>query len=92
MKSSTGFFVIPCEELTLLLDERFEKLASLLMSARTINEKQKDELLTRKQAVEFLKISYPTLHRWTNSNVIKPVRIGGRVYYQKAQLQKSISS
>ena len=92
MKPNSGICIITCEELTLLLDERFEKLASLLRSSAINNEKQKDELLTRKEAVEFLKISYPTLHNWTKNKVIRPVRIGGRVYYQKAELLKFLSS
>ena len=40
-------------------------------------------LMTIKQVMELLSITRPTLHKWTTKdNLIKSIKIGGRVYYK----------
>lgn len=73
------------------VDELTELIADKLLSKmeRFINDsknKKDDILLTRKETVEYLKISLPTLYSWTKLGILKPLRIGSRVYYNKAQI------
>lgn len=55
------------------------------------NRKNKNkELLSRKEAAQFLSISLSTLKNWTYSKLIKGYRLGGKVYYKKNELIKSL--
>jgi hypothetical protein len=49
-----------------------------------------DELLTREQAFEFLKIDSSTLWHWTNKGKITAYGIGNRRYYKRAELLASL--
>ncbi len=89
MESNNDIYVLNKRDLEVLLEEKFEKLARLFTTCTANNHAEtNDELLTRKEAVRILKISYPTLHSWTNKKVIKSVKIQGRVYYLKHDLQR----
>jgi len=48
------------------------------------------ELLSRKEAAQFLSISLSTLKNWTYSKVINGYKLGGKVYYKKQELIKSL--
>jgi len=50
-----------------------------------------DELLTRKEASEFLKINLSTLHHWTKKSKIKSYGIANRRYYKKSELLESLT-
>ena len=45
-----------------------------------------DELLTRQEAAEMLKITLPTLHSWTKNRILTPNYMGRRVYYKKQDI------
>ena len=45
-----------------------------------------DELLTRPESCEFLKINSSTLFHWTNNGKIFAYGIGNRRYYKKTEL------
>lgn len=48
------------------------------------------ELLTRKEASEYLKVSLPTLDRWTKAGLIPSYLLGTRVRYKRAELFNSL--
>ncbi|MCT4580853.1 MAG: helix-turn-helix domain-containing protein [Flavobacteriales bacterium] len=48
------------------------------------------ELLTRKEAAEFLSISLSTLKNWTYDKLIKAYKLGGRIYYKRKELINSL--
>ena len=50
-----------------------------------------DELLTRKEASEFLKINLSTLHHWTKKSKIQSYGIANRRYYKKNELLESLT-
>jgi hypothetical protein len=52
---------------------------------------QSEELLTREQACEFLKIDSSTLWAWTNKNKVKAYGIGARRYYKRSELLESLT-
>jgi excisionase family DNA binding protein len=51
-----------------------------------VNHKEIDELLTRKEAYEYLRIDSSTLWTWTNKGKVKAYAIGNRRYYKRSEL------
>ena len=49
-----------------------------------------DELLTRKEACEYLKIDSSTLWAWTNKRKVKAYGIANRRYYKRSELIQSL--
>jgi hypothetical protein len=52
---------------------------------------QSEELLTREEACEFLKIDSSTLWAWTNKKKVKAYGIGARRYYKRSELLESLT-
>lgn len=52
------------------------------------NEKDFDILLSRREIVQLLKISIPSLHNYQKSGILKPYRIGKRVLLEREKLWK----
>jgi len=52
---------------------------------------QSEELLTREEACNFLKIDSSTLWSWTNKKKIKAYGIGARRYYKRSELLESLT-
>jgi hypothetical protein len=48
------------------------------------------DLLTREQTCDFLNIDKSTLFNWDKQNILKPYRIGGRVYYKKSEIESKL--
>jgi excisionase family DNA binding protein len=48
------------------------------------------ELLTRREAADFFRISLPTLHKWVNEGLIRSYELGGRVYFKRDELISSL--
>ncbi|MFV8366368.1 helix-turn-helix domain-containing protein [Flavobacterium sp. XS1P27] len=49
-----------------------------------------EELLTREQTCQFLKIDSTTLWSWTNKKKVNAYGIGARRYYKKSELMESL--
>jgi hypothetical protein len=56
----------------------------------TLNTHNPDELLTREEAYNFLKIDSSTLWHWTNKGKVIAYGIGNRRYYKKGELLESL--
>lgn len=50
------------------------------------------EYITRKQAADYLQISLPTLHAYTQKGIVKAVRLGKQVRYRKKDLIAAFES
>ena len=50
-----------------------------------------EELLTRVQTCEFLKIDSSTLWSWTNKQKVQAYGIGARRYYKRSELLESLT-
>ncbi|MEQ1555010.1 MAG: helix-turn-helix domain-containing protein [Ferruginibacter sp.] len=50
-----------------------------------------EDLLSRKQASELLKVTKPTLWAWTKEGRITAYRINSRVYYKRNELLASLN-
>jgi excisionase family DNA binding protein len=53
-------------------------------------ESKREELLSKKEAANFLRMSLPTLSKLVKDGVIQCSRIGGSLRFKKSQLEKSI--
>ncbi|MDM1328104.1 helix-turn-helix transcriptional regulator [Myroides odoratimimus] len=49
-----------------------------------------NELLTRKEVLDFFGISSSTLWRWCKNGYIKQYGLGGRSYYKREELNNSL--
>ncbi len=49
-----------------------------------------EELLTREEACQFLKIDSSTLWAWSNQGKVKSYGIGARRYYKRSELMESL--
>ncbi|MDT0646317.1 helix-turn-helix domain-containing protein [Zunongwangia sp. F260] len=68
------------------LDRKFEALAKNLS-----HQQAKDELLTREQACDFLRINSSTLWSWTNKGKVKAYGIANRRYYKRSELLECLT-
>lgn len=50
-----------------------------------------EELLTREQTCDFLKIDSSTLWAWTNKQKVKAYGIGARRYYKRSELLECLT-
>ena len=56
-----------------------------------VNDRDETEIITKKDAARFLKVTEKTIEEWTKQGVIPAYRIGYRVRYKKSELKKSLS-
>ena len=49
-------------------------------------------LMTRREAQELFKVSYPTILNWEKAGILKPIKISSRVYYQVDDIKRLIES
>ena len=54
------------------------------------SQKANDDLLTRSEACEFLKINSSTLWHWTNKGKVTAYGIANRRYYKRSELLESL--
>ncbi len=50
-----------------------------------------EELLTREETCQFLKIDSSTLWAWTNNGKVKAYGIGARRYYKRSELMECLT-
>jgi len=54
------------------------------------DQKKDDELLSRVQTAELLKISLVTLWNWTKNDIVPAYRIGNKVRYKNSEILGSL--
>lgn len=80
---------ISVEELTEIISEKLvDKLEKRI--ANLISNQSDEELLTRAETAEFLKINSTTLWHWTKKGKVTAYGIGNRVYYKRGELKKAL--
>lgn len=88
--STLQFIQTTPEQLAELINDRvktqFQKLRTDLL-----NQEANDQLLTRAEACEFLKIEQTTLWHWTNKGKVKAYGIGNRRYYKRSELLECLT-
>lgn len=67
------------------------ELSFVNSKAKTPKAKEPQEkFLTRGDVANLLKISLPTLHRYTRDSVLKSYRIGGKVRYKLQEVENAL--
>ena len=54
------------------------------------NQNINEVLLSRKETSQLLKISLPTLYRWTKDGTLTSYYMGSRVYYKYSEIMESL--
>ncbi len=57
---------------------------------KLFTQKEPEDLLTTKQAMELLQVSQVTLHRWRVDGLIPSHRIGGSIYFKRSEIINSM--
>lgn len=78
------------EELQQLIGSTVKKNVAELQKELQ-SEKFTEELLTRDETCQFLKIDSSTLWAWTNKGKVKAYGIGARRYYKRSELLECLT-
>ncbi|QBK77379.1 helix-turn-helix domain-containing protein [Myroides odoratimimus] len=74
-----------------LIEKIAQRTAELLINQTPQRqETEKEELLTRSEAMQFLKITTATLWRYEKKGKITSHGIGGKRYFKKSELEQSL--
>ncbi len=52
--------------------------------------KQPEELMTRNEVKDFLKVDLSTVHNWTKKGKLKSYGLGHRIYYKRSEVEQAI--
>ena len=88
MESTTKTENTSLELADLILNRIDERLR--LFKAEVLANKRNQDLLTRKEACEFLKIDSSTLWAWTKKGKLTSYGIGNRRYYKQKEIIESL--
>ena len=53
---------------------------------KELSKPKNDELLTRKETAEYLRISLVTIQSWSKHGIINPIRMGNRILFKKQDI------
>jgi len=51
-----------------------------------LSKPKNDELLTRKEVANYLRISLVTIHSWNKYGILNPIHMGNRILYKKQDI------
>jgi excisionase family DNA binding protein len=75
---------IPLSELESTIARTVEQLLDRRLTLTPVQEP--DELITREETAQLLRVSLPTLHIWTKQGLIPFYKISTRVRYKRAEV------
>lgn len=88
-KNSILLETLTVEQLQQLMSTTFQN--SILQLQKELQTKDNsEELLTREETCQFLKIDSSTLWAWTNKGKVKAYGIGARRYYKRSELMECL--
>ena len=82
----------PSELINLISETVTTEVSNIVSTINTNTSDNENEFLTRKETAKFFKTSLVTIHKWTNDELIKHYKIGGRTYYRKSELVEVLLS
>lgn len=89
-KNSILLETLTVEQLQQLMSTTFQN--SILQLQKELQTKDNsEELLTREETCQFLKIDSSTLWAWTNKGKVKAYGIGARRYYKRSELMECLT-
>lgn len=72
------------------VDELADRVAEKLLQKIDILKENKDVILTKKEAEQFLQIDPSTLYNWVKKGKVNCYGIGGRRYFKKQEIIDSL--
>ncbi|GGW83073.1 helix-turn-helix domain-containing protein [Salegentibacter mishustinae] len=78
------------EELISEMQKVFKKEVEALKEHFT--PKEPEELLTRTETAELLKLSIASVHNWVKNGWLKQYQKGGRVYFKRSEIMESLTA
>lgn len=82
------------EDLPKAIELILEKISSIESDLNNLKlnfqPKEPEELMTRQETAEYLKIDSTTLWHWTNKNKVTAYGIGARRYYKRSEIINSL--
>lgn len=82
------FFILTKEQLQEEIQNGLK--AQLSEFAKNFQPKEPKEYLTRQEVVDMLQITYGTLNNWCKNGKLKPLGIGSRIYFLRAEVEQSL--
>jgi len=82
------FFILTKEQLQEEIQNGLK--TQLADFAKNFQPKEPNEYLTRQEVVDMLQITFGTLNNWCKNGKLKPLGIGGRIYFLRAEVEKSL--
>jgi excisionase family DNA binding protein len=80
---------ITVDDLLLRIEQMMEAKLNAPLQQKA---KDKTEYITRKEVAAILKVTLPTLHEWTKLGWLPSYKMGSRVLYKKAEVEKAIDN
>lgn len=65
---------------------QIEQIIEAKISARPQQENIQSGYLSRKEVIDLLRITSPTLHAWTKQGFLKSYKMGARVLYKESEV------
>lgn len=62
------------------------------MSASKIVDNNKNEIMTKKELLKIFSISRGTCYKWTKRGILSPVKVGGKTFYKRNDINELIES
>lgn len=82
------------EDIPAAMEEVLEGLQILQEELQNIKEnlqpKEPDELMTRKEVAEYLKVDLSTIWNWSKQGKLPYYGIGSRVYYKRSEIERAL--
>lgn len=86
--SITYLHNITPDQLKELISETIK--TELEIFAKNISLREPEELLTRTETAELLKINLTTLWSWSKKGKLKSYGIGNRIYYKRSEIETAL--
>jgi len=58
--------------------------------AKNFQPKEPTEYLTRQEVADLLKVNLSTIHNWCKKGKLKPLGVGARVYFLRADVEQCL--
>lgn len=84
-------FQLTTEEFEAILDRVIEKKLSQFQGNKTpVSNTASEQLLKIDAVADYFHVTKKTIHNWVNAGEIKRHYKGGRSYYKKSEIEKSL--
>jgi len=84
--------VTPSELVQLITESVKEQIKELVNGSNKGQGQDEPEFLTRKETALYFRVSYVSIHSWTNNGILKVYKIGNKSFYKRSELVSVLES